>query len=141
MDEGNLPWEGYNSDSLYPGLAHPVRRSDIADALSAAGARVMHVQRALGRQMPDATHLITARFSSNARPRYFSQIVWPNNAYLTLYAVPLEQLVIARAHLTEWLPRACSWLREGAERGNAWLASDHHYMVSLDGSGITVDES
>ena len=87
MDEGNLPWEGYNSDSLYPGLAHPVRRSDIADALSAAGARVMHVQRALGRQMPDATHLITARFSSNARPRYFSQIVWPNNAYLTLYAV------------------------------------------------------
>jgi hypothetical protein len=132
------PWADYDKDPVWQGWAYPLGRDRLAAALDTAGAHVDHLSLVGGtaNRPTDGYLVLDVLWSGDARTNRV-----PGILQMRVWAVPADQRAEVREALeAHVLERACAWAAAARDRGNAWTASQHSFVVTRNGGRLTVAE-
>ncbi|MGY1837779.1 MULTISPECIES: hypothetical protein [unclassified Modestobacter] len=126
------PWGAFGRDRLPAGWAWPVDREQVADALTAAGARVAGCTFAVPEPAAVGEPLVV-------------EVRWTPGGQLALrlWAVPAADAEAVAADLANggWLARAGRWAAEAPARGATWTAQTHALFVTRPAGRLTALEA
>ncbi len=138
-------WSEYSRARLPTGWTYVLGREPIEKGLVDAGARVGRLS--LGR--PDlplrgsSLTIFDVLWVGDARAGYFGPRAQGFGLLLMRWtAVPLDVARLIADEVRQlWLPRGCDWAAQALRRGNAWSASEHHWLLSHHDHGLHFTET
>ena len=126
-----MPWVDYYKSRPAPGDAHMIGRDAVERALRAAGATIQTLDSGPRPKVKgDAEEMVFDLYwVGDGRSGHIG-----GNTQAALLmrwnAVPAHlRALMASEVLEKWLPLACAWAAAAPERGNAWAATNHRWMV------------
>ena len=137
------PFRTYSKDPLPRGQAYVLGRDPIEQALRGTGAEIGHLS--LGRSHADPHEpramLLDMYWTGDGGTRVFGRQpdddAW--RLHMRWHAVSADvRKAIAAEVRDRWLPEASEWAAGAPTRGNVWRATDHRWLLWLEGGGLTV---
>ena len=139
------PWGEYRKARLPRGWAYPLGQERIAEALRDVGATVGSLS--LGKpDLPPRSRLVTVfdvMWLGDATAGYFGPGRAGRNLLLMRWtAVPVaDRSEVVRQLDGGILRRGCEWAAAALERGNAWSATEHRFLVTYVDGQVQVSET